>query len=271
MVDVAEAAVDFNRVNRSDVKLLQCIELAEATIYNYETKAALAKSANSAITVVHQIRLDDDRDKAAVVHVLASLLHDPAYKQLRTVEQLGYCVKLSKESILRVLHINLVVQSNKRDADYLESKINAFLGAYNVENPFSHASVEGNKQGIINAFRQASTNLQAEAQLHYSQILAEEYDFERRDQQIAAMEKVTAEQVNALAKEVLFVRPKRLNLRVYSHAAWADTAKRQESKALNKAWYEQLAQQHGTELNSVDIPVDDISGFQAAHRPYPRA
>ena len=38
-------------------------------------------------------------------------------------------------------------------------------------------------------------------------------------------------------KEAFFEKPKRLNLKMYSHAHEANTAKRQESRELNKAFY----------------------------------
>ena len=86
MVRVAEASINFTRIQESEINLPRCVELKEKTIYSYENRNVLAKSSNSCINVIHQIRYDDDRDKAAVVHVVASLLNDPAYKTLRTKE-----------------------------------------------------------------------------------------------------------------------------------------------------------------------------------------
>ena len=51
------------------------------------------------------------------------------------------------------------------------------------------------------------------------------------------MKKVTTAQVNALMKEAFFEKPKRLNLKMHSHAHEVDSAKRQEAQELNKAYY----------------------------------
>ena len=208
------------------MNLSRCVKLNDRTIYNYENKNLLPKSVNSCINVIHQVRFDDDRKKAAVAHVLASLLHEPSYKTLRTTEQLGYTVKLAKNEVLKVIHISIMVQSNKFNCDYLEHRINEFLIAHAA---FTERSIELNKAGIINTFEQKSTNLQQEAQLNWAQLTSKEFDFDRREQQIAAMQSVTAEEVNALMTEVFFQNPRRINLKVHSHAHAADIAKRQES------------------------------------------
>ena len=76
---------------------------------------------------MHQITFDNDYEKSAVAHVVASLLADPAYKTLRTQEQLGYAIKLTKDSILKTININLIIQSNKYNCDHLEYRINEFF------------------------------------------------------------------------------------------------------------------------------------------------
>ena len=236
MVDITETSIDFNKIDAGEVTLSRCVKLHKGTIYNYENKNVLAKSSNSAVNCIFQIMFEDDRDKAAVAHILASLLHSPAYKQLRTVEQLGYIVKLEKSSEINVIHMSIKIQSNKYNSDYLEWRINEFLSSH--EGGFTAESVESNKASIINEFKQEKTSLQEEAKLSWSQIVRNEFAFDRREQQIAAMEKVTVEQVNELLHEVIFRNPRRINLKIYSHAAAADTAKVQKAKDDNKAYYE---------------------------------
>ena len=38
MVEVAEAAINFTRIEESQVNLTQCVKLNEKTIYTYENK-----------------------------------------------------------------------------------------------------------------------------------------------------------------------------------------------------------------------------------------
>ena len=54
------------------------------------------------------------------------------------------------------------------------------------------------------------------------------------------MDMVTAEQVNTLYKEMFFTKPKRLNLKVYSHAHEANKEKRKESQDINEKTYQKM-------------------------------
>ena len=167
-------------------------------------------------------------------------------------------VKLAKDHVLKVLHITLLVQSNKYDADYLEHRVNEFLYSHKS---YTEASVEGNKNSILNAFMQKNTNMQQECQLNWAQLLNKEFEFDRRDQQIEAMKKVTVDQVNDLMTETFFKNPKRINLKIHSHAKEADIEKRQTSKDLNKEFYEKLESEFDTQLNQVTIDPQDIASF----------
>ena len=65
--------------------------------------------------------------------MVASLIHEPCFKILRTKEQLGYSIRLSKESNADSSSINIFIQSPKFDAHYLEHRINEFLGSFIVK------------------------------------------------------------------------------------------------------------------------------------------
>ena len=73
---------------------------------------------------------------------------------------------------------------------------------------------------------------------NWSQIAAGDTDFDRRELQIAAMEKVTTEQVNALAKEVFFVSPRRINIKILCHKHRDNEELLKTNAELNKAFYE---------------------------------
>ena len=55
---------------------------------------------------------------------------------------------------------------------------------------------------------------------------------------------MTTEQVNALYIETFYKKPKRINLKVYSHAHEANTAKREESRVKNAAHYKEMEEMH---------------------------
>lgn len=197
MVDITESSFPFERIAEGGIAPQRCLKLNDKTIYNFETKNVLAKNTNSCINVIHQIRADDGNfEEAAVGHMLASLLHEPSFKFLRTKKQLGYAVKLEKTDLHKVTHICIKVQSSKYDVEHCEAAINEFLLTF--KDGFSEESVEANKKAIINSLAQKSTSLQKEAQINWTHLLNKEYGFDLREKKIEAMQKVTVEQVNAL-------------------------------------------------------------------------
>ena len=170
-------------------------------IYELEARNTSEKSKNSGSLVVHQIGSDASYEENAVTHVLASILHEPAFTTLRTHEKLGYTVKLSKENVFNANHISIFVQSSKHDPCFVESRINAFLAAQMAkmeaglvaEGQPTRRSVESNKKSILNELEGAPPNLKETAQYDWQQLTREDLDFDRRARSIAAMEKVTAE------------------------------------------------------------------------------
>ena len=97
------------------------------------------------------------------------------------------------------------------------------------EGAFTAEKVESNKAGIINKLKQKHTSLGVEADFSWLHIQKEQFNFDLREQQIAALEKVTTKQVNELFLEVFFKNPRRLNMKIHSHAHRDDTATREKS------------------------------------------
>lgn len=74
--------------------------------------------------------LSDHRLRACTM-TLAQMIHEPAFDQLRTKEQLGYVVWTTVRRNPPVVGVRVVVQS-ERDTVYLENRIDSFLRQYKV-------------------------------------------------------------------------------------------------------------------------------------------
>ena len=72
------------------------------------------------------------------------------------------------------------------------------------------------------------TNIGSEAQRNWGEIANEHYNFDTKEQRIAALEKVSLPDVQALFR-TLFTEPRRLNVKIYSHKHFDDSEKREES------------------------------------------
>ena len=67
----------------------------------------------------------------AYLTLLGNMIHEPAFDQLRTKEQLGYIVWGGVRCFIGSLGIRIIVQS-ERDTVYLENRIENFLKDYLV-------------------------------------------------------------------------------------------------------------------------------------------
>ena len=84
---------------------------------------------------------------------------------------------------------------------------------------------------------QKDKNIKKEANKNWDQLTTKEIDFCRIEDKIDALMKVTPEQVNELFIELFFKNPRRLQLKIHSHAHRDDTETRAKCQALNKEFY----------------------------------
>ena len=77
----------------------------------------------------------------------------------------------------------------------------------------------------------------SEATFNWGEIVSEDWTFDSNLQKIAAIERVTKERLMACFNEIFFQNPRRINLKVHSHAHRDDTDARATSIALNDAYY----------------------------------
>ena len=157
------------------------------------------------------------------------------------MEQLGYVVKGSVFQYKRMMHFSILVQSSAKDADYLEHRVNEFLESYTKkEVAFEEKDVEAVRQATINKLKQKVMSLAEEASGNWDALVREEFEFNRREKMIEAYSKVKWEDVNALFEEVFFRNPRRLNLKIHSHAHKEQVESRQQSKDLSREFYQRV-------------------------------
>jgi insulysin len=109
--------------------------------------------------------------------LLDQLVHEPAYNQLRTKEQLGYVVFSGVRSFATTYGFRWLIQS-ERSPEYLESRINAFIDclAKTLEE-MSEDEFERHKRSLVVRRLKKLENLASESNRHWSQIAGEYYDF----------------------------------------------------------------------------------------------
>ena len=226
MVNVAETALSHIKVNEHDITGKRMVKLNDRTIYNYESSNMNADNPNSCCEVIFQHTYSVNKDDWAVVRILVAFLEEPTFNTLRTQEQLGYIVRAGFDIQLGVLFITVLVQSSTKDADYLEHRINEFLANSKAQWDPTEAEVETIKAAVINRLKQPRTSLAAEASFNWNEIIHEEYEFASDLRKIEAIERVTKERLLAAMNLIFFENPRRLNMKVHSHAHRDDQATR---------------------------------------------
>lgn len=119
-----------------------------------------------------------DRKIRAQTQLLDQILHEPAFDQLRTKEQLGYIVFSGLRGCSTTYGFRFIIQS-ERTSEYLESRIDSFLTQQLASlQEIKDADFESHKRSVISKRLEKLKNLDQESGRHWSQITGEYYDFE---------------------------------------------------------------------------------------------
>ena len=78
--------------------------------------------------------------------------------------------------------------------------------------------------------------------MYWSEIVDGDYEFDRRAKKIAALEKITKEDVINLFNVLFFDNPKRINVKFYSHAHWEMKDDILSYEKLNQEFFEKNCQ-----------------------------
>lgn len=147
---------------------------------NYLYRKTLRDPANVNHCLEYYLHLGDkgDRSIRAKTQLLDQIIHEPAFDQLRTKEQLGYIVFSGLRGSATTYGFRFIIQS-ERTSEYLESRIDSFLQAQAIAlREMTDTSFESHKRSVIVKRLEKLKNLDQETGRHWAQISNEYYDFE---------------------------------------------------------------------------------------------
>jgi insulysin len=120
----------------------------------------------------------EDREVRTKTLLLEQMIHEPAFDQLRTKEQLGYIVFSGRRAFSTTYGFRFLIQS-EMTPEFLDSRIEAFLMRYaDTLEKMSETEFEDHKRSLIVRRLEKLRNLDQESTRHWSQITSEYYDFE---------------------------------------------------------------------------------------------
>ena len=173
----------------------------ESFVYQFQTP-----DVNSAIELYYQAGPETIRQSVAMA-VLQQIIEKPFYHQLRTLEQLGYIVWSGYREFAKVDGFVFIIQSNVKDPVYLQSRIEDFIRTFEQQlEKLPEDEFVQFKEAVIAKRRESPKNLQEETLRYWETISSGEFDFERREKEIAELESLSLQEVQQLFQRV-FINP----------------------------------------------------------------
>ncbi|KAJ5641894.1 Peptidase M16core [Penicillium lividum] len=158
---------------------------------------------NHCIEYYLYIGLFSDDILRSKLQLFSQLTDEPAFDQLRSKEQLGYVVWSGSRYNATTMGYRVIIQS-ERTAQYLESRIESFLGAFGptLEN-MSDEDFEGHKRSVINKRLEKLKNLGSETGRYWSHIGSEYFDFLQHENDAANVRKLTKADLIAFYRQYI--------------------------------------------------------------------
>ena len=174
------------------------MELVEAQVRDVDqsVNVDLKVDHNDAAIVLHIQDADSSLESQAMSALVAQMLHNPYFSQLRTEQQLGYVVGVSNRAVANRAGISFIVQSPVQGAAYLEQATRTFLDGYLDAWPeLGDDEIKRQKLGLINNLLEKPKNLGELSGRYVSDLRRGFYSFDRRTQMAELVENFTRAQI----------------------------------------------------------------------------
>lgn len=161
---------------------------------------------NSAIEIYFQAGPETIKQSVSL-DMIQQMVEKPFYHQLRTVEQLGYIVWSGYRQTGKVDGFVFIIQSNVKEPTYVQSRIESFITSFAQQlDRISEEEFMKYKEALIAKRLEMPKNLQEETHRFWRAISSGSYDFDRRNSEIKALQKLSLADVKMLFKRV-FITP----------------------------------------------------------------
>ncbi|KAJ4782768.1 Insulinase (Peptidase family M16) family protein [Rhynchospora pubera] len=191
------------------------VKLQDGMKYFYAVKGLNPSDENSAVVNYIQVHQDDIKMNVKL-QLLALVVKQPAFHQLRSVEQLGYIALLRQRNDHGVRGLQFIIQSTVKDPLHIDARVNAFLGMFeNTLYEMSEEDFKSNVNALIDLKLEKHKNLREEAAFFWKEISDGTLLFDRKESEVAALRELKKEElVEFFNSHVKFDAPQRRNLSV---------------------------------------------------------
>ncbi|KAF2203788.1 hypothetical protein GQ43DRAFT_389257 [Delitschia confertaspora ATCC 74209] len=216
ITDLVERTLKPKKLPQSQWEISRNFILPPGSNFIYERKLKDPANVNHCIEYSLYVGDKSVRDLRAKILLFAQMTDEPAFNQLRTIEQLGYVVFSGASFSDAWAGYRILIQSEK-DCEYLEGRIDHFLTGFGKKlQDMTEKEFEDHKRSIINKRLEKLKNLTQECNRFWVHIVGEEYDFELANEDVAHISPLTkSDLVEFYDRYISPISPKRAKLAVH--------------------------------------------------------
>ncbi|XP_078079642.1 insulin-degrading enzyme isoform X1 [Mustelus asterias] len=159
---------------------------------------------NCGIEIYYQTDMQNTHENV-LLELFCQIISEPCFNTLRTKEQLGYIVFSGPRRANGVQGLRFIIQS-ERTPSYLESRVEAFLKTMEKHiKEMTEEAFQKHLQALAIRRLDKPKKLTAECAKHWSEIISQQYNFDRDNIEVAHLKKLTKEDIVNFCKELLAV------------------------------------------------------------------
>ncbi|XP_073016087.1 insulin-degrading enzyme-like 1, peroxisomal [Primulina eburnea] len=203
---------------RSQYMANRIIKLERGLNYFYSAEGLNPSDENSAL--VHYIQVHQDDFKLnAQLQLFALTAKQPAFHQLRSIEQLGYITVLMQRNDSGVRGLQFIIQSTVKGPGQIDLRVELFLKMFETKlHEMSVDEFKSNVNALVEMKLEKHKNLQEESGFYWREIFDGTFKFDRRECEAAALKQLTQKDLIDFFNEYIKVgapQKKGLSIRVY--------------------------------------------------------
>ncbi|KDP26057.1 hypothetical protein JCGZ_21090 [Jatropha curcas] len=194
------------------------IKLEKGKNYLYPIEGLNPSDENSAL--VHYIQVHrDDFMLNVKLQLFALIAKQPAFHQLRSVEQLGYITVLMPRNDSGICGVQFIIQSTVKGPGQIDLRVEAFLKMFETKlYEMTNDEFKNNVNALIDMKLEKHKNLREESRFYWREIDDGTLKFDRRDSEVAALRQLTQKEFIEFFNENIKVgapQKRTLSVRVY--------------------------------------------------------
>ncbi|KAJ8437038.1 hypothetical protein Cgig2_025885 [Carnegiea gigantea] len=194
------------------------VKLGKGKSYCYAAKGLNPIDENSALVRYIQVHQDDALANVKL-QLIALIGKQPAFYQLRSVEQLGYITVLTNRSDFGIHGVQFIIQSTAKGPKHIDQRVEAFLRKFESElHQLTEDEFKKSVHALIDMKLEKHKNLREESRFYWKEIADGTFKFDRKEAEVAALQKLTKQQLINFFDEFVKVgaaKRKTLSIRVY--------------------------------------------------------